>query len=64
MKLIKITHEEAKKAYCNGYSVYITTDRRKEWRIPASYEYGSHAPAEVLFARSIPTGEGIITFYK
>lgn len=67
---IEITEAEAKKIYCKCGKVYITTsgtkvwNGRKHWKLPASYEYASHAPAEELFYRSIPTNEGEIKFYK
>lgn len=60
----KITREEAKNIYCKGENVYITTNSREYWKIPASYEYGSHAPAEELFNSSIPQYEGNVEFYK
>ncbi len=53
----------AKDLYCRGRSVYITTDKRSLFRLPASYEYGSHAPAEELFYRSIPDNEGEVRYY-
>ena len=53
----------AKELYCHGRSVYITTDKRSLFRLPASYEYGSHAPAEELFYRSIPDSEGEVRYY-
>ena len=53
----------AKKLYCHGHYVYITTDKRSLFRLPASYEYGSHAPAEELFYRGIPAYEGEVRFY-
>lgn len=63
-KLIEITEAEAKEEYCNGRNVYVSNDKRNYWKIPSSYEYGSHAPAEELFNRSVPKYEGENTFYK
>ena len=60
----EITREEAKNLYCKGNSIYICNNSRKYWKLPESYEYSSHAPAEELFNRSIPTGEGETKFYK
>lgn len=60
----EITREEAKELYCKGNNIYICNNSRKYWKLPASYEYGSHAPAEELFSRSIPFGEGETRFYK
>lgn len=58
-KYIEITKEEAKERYCYGNCIYICTDDGKYeyWKMPASYDYGSHAPAEQLFYRSIPWGK-------
>lgn len=61
---IEITEDEAKKIYCNGENVYICNNKRKYWKLPKSYEYGSHAPVEQLFYRSIPRYEGNTIFYK
>lgn len=61
---MEITKKEAKELYCNGKNVYITTINRTHWKIPASYEYGSHAPVEELFNRSVPKYEGKVKFYK
>lgn len=67
---MEITREEAKKLYCNGKNVYITTSGTKvwqgrtHWKIPSSSEYGSHAPVEELFNRGIPIYEGEVKFYK
>lgn len=61
---MEITREEAKNMYCKGKNVYISTNNRTHWKLPASYEYGSHAPAEELFYRSIPQYEGKVKFYK
>lgn len=63
-KYIEITKEEAKIIYCNCEKVYVTTDERKMWRLPTSYEYNSHAPIEELFYRSIPEYEGKVRFFK
>jgi hypothetical protein len=63
-KFIEITELEAKEIYCNGGNVFITNNRRTFWRMPCSYEYGSNAPAEQLFYRSIPKYEGQTIFYK
>lgn len=60
----EITAKEAFRRYCHGQSVYITTKRRKLWRIPASYEYGSHASASELFFRGVPDNEGEIQYFK
>lgn len=60
----EISKEDAKELYCKGDDVYICNDNRKYWKLPASYEYSSHAPASELFERSIPQYEGGIKFYK
>lgn len=60
----EITSKEAFRNYCHGQSVYITTDRRKLWRLPASYEFGSHAPASELFFRCVPDNEGEVKYFK
>lgn len=60
----EITQEEAKILYCNSLSIYVTTEQRDLWKLPPSYEYGSHAPIEDLFYRSVPQNEGQIRFYK
>ena len=60
---MQITREEARARYIKGQPVYATTTRRVGWKLPASGEYGSHAPIEDLFYRSIPTGEGEVLFY-
>lgn len=65
MKYVEISQEEAKKIYCNdGEYVYISNDRREYWKMPASYEYSSHAPVDELFYRGIPEYEGTNRFYK
>lgn len=51
-------------AYELGKSVYICTDHRSFWKLPASHEYSSHAPASELFYRSLPFNEGAIRFFK
>ena len=63
-KYIEITETEAKKIYCKGENVYISNNKKNYWKLPASYEYGSHAPADKLFDRSIPEYEGINKFYR
>lgn len=63
-KYIEITREEAKELYCKGNNVYICNNVRNYWKLPASYEYSSHAPIEELFNKSIPFGEGETRFYK
>ena len=61
---MEITREEAKEIYCKGNNVYICNDKRKYWKLPASYEYSNHAPISELFERSIPKYEGETKFYK
>ena len=63
-KLVEITKEEAKTVYCNHKKVYVSTDEREFWKLPASGEYGSHAPIEELFYRGIPMYEGNVRFFK
>lgn len=58
-----ISKAMAKELYCHGHSVYITTNKRSFFRLPASYEYGSHASAVELFYRGIPEYEGDVRFY-
>ena len=62
-KYIEITELEAKGIYCGGEQIYITNDKREFFRVPCSGDYGSHAPAEVLYTRSVPTHEGKIKFF-
>lgn len=57
-KYTEITEAEAKEIYCKGLQIYVSTYKRNFVRVPCSGEYGSHAPAEQLFYRSIPKGEG------
>ena len=60
----EITKEEAKQRYICSQRVYLSNERRTLWEMtPAGY-YGSHAPLEELFYRTIPWGEGESTFYK
>ena len=63
-KYIEITKEEAKARYIDGEYVYISNDKRQYWRMPASYEYASHAPVNELFLRGLPENEGENRFYK
>ena len=69
-KFVEITKEEAKDLYCKYKSVYITTsgtevwNGRTHWKLPASGEYGSHAPVEELFYRGVPHNEGTVKFFK
>lgn len=60
----EISKEDAKELYCKGNDVYICNDQREYWKLPAGYEYGSHAPITELFERSIPKCEGDVKFYK
>lgn len=60
----EITAQAAFRRYCHSQSVYITTARRKLWRLPASYEFGSHAPASELFFRCVPDNEGEVKYFK
>lgn len=60
----EISKEEAKELYCKGNNIYIRNDERKYWKLPASYEYSSHAPITELFERSIPQYEGDVKFYR
>ena len=54
----QVTREKAQELYESGASVYVTNDMRSNWKMPASYEYSSHAPAKELFNRSEPKFEG------
>lgn len=63
-KYIEITKEEAKTRYIDGEYVYISNDKRQYWRMPASYEYASHASVKELFFRGLPECEGENRFYK
>lgn len=62
--MIEISKEQTLQEYCKGQSVYISTNSRSEWRLPPSYFFGSHAPVEDLFYRSVPKTEGTVHFYK
>ncbi len=64
MEFIKITKEEAKEMYCKCKNVYVTTNERTHWKMPAASAYGSHAPIAELFYRSIPEYEGEVEFFK
>lgn len=64
LKYTEISENEAKTLYISGEKVYVSTDSRTHWKMPASYEYSSHAPKEELFHRSIPTCEGKVAFFK
>ena len=64
VKYIEITENEAKILYYGGENVYVSTNARTHWKLPASYEYASHAPKEELFYRSIPECEGKVAFFK
>ena len=61
--MTEISIEEAKVYYCKGLPVYVSNIQRTFWKLPASWEYSSHAPAEELFNRSIPKFEGENKFY-
>ena len=64
-RYVKITEAEAKELYCHGANdVYLSTDKRKHWKIPPRYYYASHAPEEDLFYRTIPEYEGDVDFFK
>ena len=63
-KFVEITKAEAKKIYCTCGKVYVSNNVRNFWKLPASSEYSSHAPAEELFYRSIPEYEGETRFFK
>ena len=60
---IEISREDAKSKYCKCERVWVTTNAREYWKLPAIYEYGSHAPACELFHRSIPDNEGEVKFF-
>ena len=57
------TKAEAKLIYCSGLPVYVSTTYRKYWQLPPSSAYGSHAPIQELFERSIPKYEGKVSFF-
>ena len=63
-KFIPITEIQAKCTYCACVPVFVTTEKRTYWELPAPYCYTSHAPAEELFYRSLPDYEGEIQFFK
>jgi len=63
MEFVEITKSEAKRAYCRGGDVYVTTTYRTHWKLPASHCYSSHAPIETLFERSVPSSEGKVRFF-
>lgn len=63
-KYTEISKEEAKELYRKGNNVYLCNNVRKYWKLPASYEYNSHATEDELFNRSIPLSEGEAKFYK
>lgn len=60
----EITEDEAKIMYCKGDPIYTLTLKQNLRKIPASYEYSSHAPASELFYRGIPQYEGRVQFFK
>lgn len=51
-ELIVVSEDKAKEKYCHSYPVYIDGEYGKIMLTP-SWHYGSHAPAEELFYRSI-----------
>ena len=55
--LTPVSIDDAKDAYCKCKSVWVDGEYGKQ-RIPNSWEYGSHAPAEELFCRSIEQSVG------
>lgn len=63
MKYREVSKGDAKELYCKGNNIYICNNKRKYWKLPASYQYSSHAPISELFERSIPKYEGEIKFY-
>lgn len=64
MEFVEITKSEAKRAYCRGGEIYISTVYRTYWPLPASHCYSIRAPAETLFERSIPSSEGKVHFFS
>ena len=64
MEFVEITKPEAKRAYCRGGNIYVSTIYRTHWQLPPSHLYSSHAPAEELFERGIPTREGKVHFFS
>lgn len=49
----EITEAEAKETYYKGGQIYTSENGTDFLRIPCSGEYGSHAPVEVLYSRSV-----------
>lgn len=47
-----VTENEAKVAYCKGSRIWVDGEYGQT-RVPASWEYGSHAPAAELFYRGV-----------
>ena len=60
---LPIFEDHAMSRYIHGMDVYVSTDIRHFWKLPAPHEYGSHAPASELFYRSLPKCEGKIYYY-
>ena len=61
---IEIPINVAITAYGLGKDIYVCTDHRNFWKLPATYEYSSHAPASELFYNGLPFNEGAIRFFK
>ena len=52
-----VTKEEAKAAYCKSENVYVDGEYGQTMLTPSGH-YGSHAPSDVLFYRSIEQNAG------
>lgn len=58
-----VGRKEAKEAYCHGKRIWIDGKYGQE-KIRSSGEYGSHAPAEELFYRSVMHHDGYYHQYN
>ena len=54
---LEVNSRVAENEYCRGRGIYICTDKRQYWKIPANYEIGGHELARVFFDRGLPRGE-------
>lgn len=57
-RLDVLTEDEAKERYCHGKSVYYERGGASVRKMTPSWDYGSHAPCEVLFYRTIEQSGG------
>ena len=64
MEYIEIQESEAKDIYCKVLQIYTSDNGTDFNKVPCSGDYGSHAPAETLFYRSVHKTENTRYFIK